>query len=199
MTVPDVDVRIATEADAADIADVLAAAFADYPFTRHTIAADDHADRLRRGQELFVREVGLPHGEVWVTGDGDAASVWTGPGFVTAAEVFGRLGPRLAEIAGDRAAQSERVERALQPYRPRRPVWFLGSVGVRPGRQGRGLGTAVIAPGLAAADADGVPAFLETSLPGNVEFYRRLGFEVTAEVMLPDDGPVTWAMERPAR
>ncbi|GAA5167553.1 hypothetical protein GCM10023321_60480 [Pseudonocardia eucalypti] len=36
----------------------------------------------------------------------------------------------------------------------------------------------VIEPGLLAADAQGIPCYLETSLAGNVSLYRRLGFQV---------------------
>ncbi|HEX5566908.1 MAG TPA: hypothetical protein VFY14_08320, partial [Streptomyces sp.] len=47
-----------------------------------------------------------------------------------------------------------------------------------------------------AAEQAGFPVFLETSHAGNVRFYTRLGFEVTAEVALPDGGPTTWCMRR---
>lgn len=199
MTVPDIQVRPAANTDLPRIADTLAAAFADYPFTRHTIAADDHVERIRRTQKLFVAEIGLVHGRVWVADDADAVAVWTTPDFVTAPKVFAGLAARLEELAGDRSRQATAAEAVMRPHRPAEPVWFLGSVGVLPRRQGQGLGRSVIAPGLAAADEAEVPAFLETSTPANVEFYRRLGFEVTAEVKLPDDGPLTWAMLRPVR
>ncbi|ARX89425.1 puromycin N-acetyltransferase [Streptomyces alboflavus] len=32
-----------------------------------------------------------------------------------------------------------------------------------------------------------------------MRFYERLGFTVTAEVELPDDGPRTWCMRREPR
>jgi ribosomal protein S18 acetylase RimI-like enzyme len=57
-----------------------------------------------------------------------------------------------------------------------------------PAGQGRGLGRAVVAPGLALAGAAGLPAFLETTNDGNVGIYRRWGFEVTATIPL---GPLT--------
>lgn len=75
-------------------------------------------------------------------------------------------------------------------------MWFLGTIGVDPAHQGKGLGRAVIEPGIMAAEKAGVPAYLETSTEANVRFYRRLGFEVTAEVELPGDGPRTWTMIR---
>jgi GNAT superfamily N-acetyltransferase len=187
-------VREALRADLDAAADTLAAAFADYPFTRHTIAADDHEGRVRRFQQMFLERIGLPHGRVWVCEDGSAAAVWTTP--ATPLRVFADVAPLAREIAGDRASASEAAEWALAPHRPTEPVWFLATVGVRPDRQGSGLGRAVLEPGLREATAEGVPCFLETSVPSNLAFYRRLGFEVTGEVDLPGGGPRTWAMRR---
>ncbi|MFH8344743.1 GNAT family N-acetyltransferase [Streptomyces sp. NPDC018045] len=189
-------VRPAVREDLPRVLRTLDRAFADYPFTRHTIAADDHADRLHRFNELFVTRVGLDHGRVWVADDGAAVAVWTTPETAAAGDVFGELGPRFAQLAGDRAEASAQAEAAMGVHRPTEPVWFLGSVGVDPGHQGRGLGGAVLRPGLEAAEAAGVPAFLETSDERNVRFYQRLGFEVTADYPLPGGGPRTWAMTR---
>ncbi|KWT58278.1 puromycin N-acetyltransferase [Streptomyces albus subsp. albus] len=189
-------VRPATRDDLPRALRTLQRAFADYAFTRHTIAADGHLDRLHRFNELFVTRIGLEHGRVWVADDGDAVAVWTTPETAAAGNVFAEVGPLFAEIAGDRAEISAQAEATMGPHRPTEPVWFLGSVGVDPDRQGRGLGGAVIRPGLEAADAAGVPAFLETSDERNVRFYERLGFQVTADYVLPGGGPRTWAMSR---
>ncbi|MFI9627931.1 GNAT family N-acetyltransferase [Streptomyces sp. NPDC052042] len=189
-------VRPATREDLPRAIRTLGRAFAHYPFTRHTIAADDHGARLERFNELFVSRIGLDHGRVWVTDDCAAVAVWTTPQTANAGEVFAEIGPRFAEIAGDRAQASAEAEAAMQPHRPTEPVWFLGSVGVDPEQQGRGLGAAVIRPGLLAAEEAGVPAFLETSDERNVRFYEHLGFEVTADYPLPGGGPHTWAMTR---
>ncbi|MFH8503582.1 GNAT family N-acetyltransferase [Streptomyces flaveolus] len=78
--------------------------------------------------------------------------------------------------------------------RERGSAW--GTVGVAPEAQGRGRGTAVLRPGLEAAEAAGFPAFLKTPDARNVRFYERLGFTMTAEVPLPDGGPLTWCMTR---
>nr|WP_244515297.1 GNAT family N-acetyltransferase [Actinopolyspora xinjiangensis] len=190
-------VRPATRADVGAAVRTLGRAFADYPWTRHTIAADGHQRRLEAFQELFVARIGLEHGRGWVTDDCAAVSVWTTPDSTEVGSVFAELAPRFAELAGDRAPFAEEAERVVSPYRPQEPVWFLGTVGVDPERQGNGLGSAVIRPGLAEADRVGAAAFLETSLEGNVRFYQRLGFVVTADVRLPSGGPRTWFMTRP--
>jgi GNAT superfamily N-acetyltransferase len=192
-----VTVRLATQLDVPRAADTLGTAFADYPWLRHTVAHDRHEERVRELQRLFVEHVGLAHGRVWVADDGDAVAVWTHPGTDVAA-AFGAIAPRIGELAGDRAEFAARAEAALAPHRPTEPVWFLGTVGVRPEVQGKGLGREIVRPGLLAAEEAGVPAFLETSDERNVRFYQRLGFVITAEVAIPDDGPTTWCMRRPA-
>lgn len=190
-------VREATLADVDAAVATLQAAFANYPFTRHTIAADGYTDRLARSQRLFVERIGLPHGRVWVSDQRDAVSVWTTPASADViGDVFAELAAELGEIAGDRAGVAAAVEQALTLHRPSTPAWFLGTVGVRPEHQGLGLGKAVIEPGLRAADRQRQPAYLETSLVANVELYRTLGFHVTAEIELPEHGPITWAMYR---
>ena len=191
----DRDVRPAVPEDVPTALTTLTSAFADYAFTRHVISADDHSRRVARFQELFLTRVGMAYGRVWVADGARAVAVWTTPDS-DPSPALAEIGPELAELAGDRAFVFEEVERALDPYRPTGPAWFLGTVGVMPEAQGRGLGSAVIRPGLEAAGRAGHPAFLETSTEDNVRFYERLGFEVTGEVDLPGGGPRTWTMLR---
>ncbi|WP_116244184.1 GNAT family N-acetyltransferase [Nocardiopsis sp. FIRDI 009] len=192
------DVRPITDTDVPTAVETLTRAFADYPFTRHVIAADDHGERIRRFQELCLTRVGMVHGRVWVADGGRAVAVWATPE-QDPSPAFAEIGARLGELTGDRAPAFESAEAALEPHRPSEPVWFLNTVGVAPQAQGRGLGGAVLAPGIEAAARAGYPAFLETSSERNVRFYERLGFTVTAEAELPDGGPRTWCMRRDPR
>jgi ribosomal protein S18 acetylase RimI-like enzyme len=79
------------------------------------------------------------------------------------------------------------------------PHWYLGVLATEPARQGTGLGRAVTAPMLAAADRAGLPAYLETASESNVGIYRRLGFEPVRDVTMPDGGPTCWLMRRDPR
>ncbi|CAL9610066.1 hypothetical protein SUDANB58_05616 [Streptomyces sp. enrichment culture] len=187
--------RPLTNADVPTAVDTLARSFADYPFTRHVIAADGHEDRIRRFQEICLTRIGMVYGRVWVADAGLAVAVWSTPDR-DPLPALAEIGPLLVDLTGDRAAAYESAERTVAPYRPQEPGWFLDTVGVAPEAQGRGLGTAVLVPGIEAAARAGYPAFLETSSERNVVFYERLGFQVTAEVLLPDSGPRTWCMRR---
>jgi GNAT superfamily N-acetyltransferase len=189
------EIRIAVEDDIEPAVQTLVKAFEHYPVTRHVVSADGYLDRLARYHRLFLTSIGLAHGRVWIAADHSAVAIWTTP--ETPPNILTRLAAEFTEISGDRAQVAATYERAMGLLRPREPVWFLSVVGVDPARQGQGLGRAVIAPGLRAADADDVPAFVETQDPANLPFYESLGFDVLAELDLPDNGPKHWAMRRP--
>ncbi|MEV5546473.1 GNAT family N-acetyltransferase [Streptomyces sp. NPDC052309] len=188
-------VRPVTDADIPTAVDTLARAFADYPFTRHVIAADGHGERIRRFQELCLTRIGMVYGRVWIAEEGRAVAVWATPD-QDPSPAFAEIGPMIGDLAGDRAAAYESAEQAVAPYRPQEPAWFLNTVAVAPEVQGQGLGSAVLIPGIEAAARSGCPAFLETSSEPNVRFYERLGFKVTADVPLPGNGPRTWCMRK---
>jgi GNAT superfamily N-acetyltransferase len=192
----DRQVRQATVSDIEAAARTLARAFEDYPMTRMGLDPDDYHTRLTQYQRLFLTEIGLAHGRVWVTDDVSAVAVWTTPS--TPRDVFAPHAAAFQELAGSRAALAAEYEEAMGIFRPREPIWFLGLVGVDPDLQHQGLGRAVIAPGLSAADQDHSPAFLETQVPGNLPFYESLGFVTVAELQLPHDGPIHYALYRPA-
>jgi ribosomal protein S18 acetylase RimI-like enzyme len=74
--------------------------------------------------------------------------------------------------------------------------WYLAGIGVEPSAQRRGIGSALLRPGLDAADAAGLPAGLLTNSERNLSFYERHGFRVIREGETPDRGPHAWMMRR---
>jgi ribosomal protein S18 acetylase RimI-like enzyme len=86
-----------------------------------------------------------------------------------------------------------RLERR-HPHHP--PSYYLAAVGVEPALHGRGLGSALMEPVLAAADSEGTAAYLEASTVRSRALYERHGFTVTGEIQLPRGGPPVWPMWR---
>jgi ribosomal protein S18 acetylase RimI-like enzyme len=77
------------------------------------------------------------------------------------------------------------VEDALQAEHPAEPHWYLAGIGADPDAQGRGIGTALVRSGLARCDREGAHAYLEC-LHSLVPYYQRFGFDVTAEIAMPE-------------
>lgn len=184
------------------VARALAAAFYDDPPTSWVLR--DDATRLRlleRGFGLFLRRVWLAHDECYTTDALSGAAVWVPPEkwklgplaelalLPSMALLYGRLLPRVLRALGELEANHPSERHCYLPY-----------VGVVPDAQGRGLGTALIAPVLERCDREDLPAYLEASTPRNRALYERLGFEVTEQLHLLGGGPPLWRMwRRPSR
>ena len=188
-------VRQATESDVDAAVRTLTRAFEDYPMTRAGLDPDDYLTRLTQYNRRVLTGIGLPHGRVWVTDDVSAVAIWTTP--ATPPDAFSQHAEVFSEFAGSRASLAAEYGQAMGIFRPRVPLWLLAILGVDPDRQHQGLGRAVVTPGLAAADRAHLPAFLETQDPSNLMFYESLGFTTIAELQLPHDGPMHYALYRP--
>ncbi len=56
---------------------------------------------------------------------------------------------------------------------------------MRPGARGRGIGGDLLRRGLARADADGLPVYLEATGRRSAALYARFGFEALGSVVWP--------------
>jgi len=107
------------------------------------------------------------------------------------------LWPRLRALLSQGVGVARRWREAfesLDAHHPRAPHWYLGTLGVEPVLQGRGVGTALARSWLTRIDSDGVAAYLEIDRRENLPFYARLGFRPVADFHVLGI-PVT-AMER---
>lgn len=181
-------IRPAGPRDLASAAATLASAFADYPWTRWSIPAADHLDRLERLQRIYLGHA-LAHGVVLVDDAVDAVVALLPPDAPAPEQAAQQ---DVVRLHGDRLAALTEVE---LPAR-RQGSWDLATLGVRPGRRGAGLGSAAIRAALdAVAQRRGGWVTLETSDVRNVRLYERHGFTTVARTHVPL-GPEVFSMER---
>ena len=75
--------------------------------------------------------------------------------------------------------------------------WYLQSLGVDPEYQGKGHGRMLMNYMLEKIDKNPLPVFLETSTVNNVNFYKKLGFEVMEEAIAEGTDVNQFFMFRP--
>jgi ribosomal protein S18 acetylase RimI-like enzyme len=132
-------------------------------------------------------------------------AVWVPPGrYPMPSAVMLRATPRMVGLTlriGGRVRDVAAFGSSIDAVFPTEPVRYLQALGVGPGHQGRGIGTALLGDGLARADAVHEVVYLETSLERNVGLYGRHGFAVVpgSPAPLSNGGPVMWRMRRPAK
>ncbi len=92
------------------------------------------------------------------------------------------------------------IQRWLRTWACQDPAadhWHLGPAAVERGRQGEGIGTALMTAIGDELDRRRATGYLETDKPGNVSLYRRGGFEIVAERRVL--GVTNWFMLRQPR
>jgi ribosomal protein S18 acetylase RimI-like enzyme len=200
MAEAELDVRTASANDINSMSDALVKAFDDDPLMRFLFRSD--SSRPRKMRALFVSESGraLKKGEVFTT-NGDAAkggAIWMAPGHwkMGGTELLGQI-PLFARL-GIEGIRGLSFLSVVEKAHPKEPHWYLAILGTDPQHQGKGIGSALIDPVLKRCDADGIPAYLESSKEQNIPFYRRHGFEIRDEISAKGSPPV-WPMWRDPR
>jgi GNAT superfamily N-acetyltransferase len=179
----------------------LAAAFADYPLFPPLCP---NPMRRPRAIEAFCRylfRMAVRTGGAFGTSDRAAVACAWPPGreWPTTWDQFRSGGLSLLRSLGWRGGRRlMQLEHGFDAARRKHapgPHWYVSLLGVRAEARGKGLSRAVLAPMFAAADRDGVPAYLETMDERNVAIYERLGFTLVGRSELAGGLP-NWELRR---
>lgn len=191
-------VRSTTSSDRNAVNQMLAVAFQDDPVMAFIFPDPDvRRAKLPRFFSVIYDGDGAS-GARFVTDGCEAATLWRSPGcgHLSLTEKIAQSLPWL-RAAGFALGRALTVSAASDANHPVEPHWYLHIAGCAPNHQGRGYGSAAIRAGLARADADCLPSYLETAKEANIGFYQGLGFHVTHSWHVPR-GPQNWSMLRPA-
>lgn len=190
------EVRKAVSRDVPQIAEALARAFFDDPVFGWGIPDDQR----RRGMlpeffSLFTEEL-LLHDETYTTaGEVTGAGLWAPPGAQPVSGDPEEFGRRMEELAGVDAERVFEVSKLIDEHHPPGAYHYLQFVGVAPEWQGRGIGSALMAPVLERCDREGELAYLEATSERNKKLYERHGF-VASDPFGPAGGPPLFPMWR---
>jgi ribosomal protein S18 acetylase RimI-like enzyme len=202
--------HVAFPDEAESLGPVLARAFQDDPVMRWLFP--DDAERRMRLTRLFTNSVARVNrgrrliysvGSVEI-GDEAASTVsaalWDPPG-TWRMSIWDqlRLAPAMLSTFGRRILLVLKMMTELEHHHLAEPHYYLFAIGTDPPLQRHGAGSALMSPILERCDREGLPAFLESSNPRNLSFYRRFGFEVTGALTLPSGGPSLDLMRRAPR
>ncbi|MFE6406071.1 GNAT family N-acetyltransferase [Streptomyces sp. NPDC057837] len=202
-----VAIRAAGAEDRELIVRLLDEAFQDDPVSGWVFPGVEDRRAKHPGLMAAFTDIVLESGRVDVTEDGSACALWLsmpaqdGHGEDGSADAGEDDGPAQVREAVDPGnARIEAIGRLTAAIHPAgRAHEYLWMIGVAPGRQGEGLGTALIESVLDRCDREGLPAYLEASSDRSRKLYERLGFELSGEVLELPDGPVMWPMWREPR
>jgi GNAT superfamily N-acetyltransferase len=155
-----------------------------------------HPEKYLRYFPAFAMAFGgsaLAHGTALT--DNGGAALWLAPGAEPDEDALVALVEE--SIEQPRRDEALLVFAEMGRIHPPEPHWYLPLVGVEPGCQGRGLGSALIRPVLEKCDAAGLPAYLEATSARSRTLYERLGFEEVGAIQVGDCPVIVPMLRRP--
>ncbi|MBL7257795.1 GNAT family N-acetyltransferase [Paractinoplanes lichenicola] len=180
-------ITVARPEDRKAVVDALVVAFEQDPVLRYLFPDDETYPRYAAAFFGVCFDKRVHQRTVWTIHDGAATAMWEPP------QVEHPDDNLAGEFPEDVLKRVRAYDEAVHAALPKEPFWYLGVLGTHPDFAGRRWAQAVMHAGLDRAEADGLPAILETSKPANVEFYRKAGWRVVNEIA--DPLPV-WVMRR---
>ncbi|HEY2555769.1 MAG TPA: GNAT family N-acetyltransferase [Diaminobutyricibacter sp.] len=187
--------RVALPSDIDAVTDTITLAFSDDPIWSVALArSDGGTGHARPFWRLFV-EGAVGYSTVFMADDASTVAVWLPPGAKDLTD------EQEAEVDELMAANLEPAR--LQAFHdlwdrfdtahPRTtPHMYLSLLATHPDFRGRGIGQQLLAENLAAFDAEGLPAYLESTNPANDHRYERAGFRPVGRInAVLDDATAT--------
>ena len=174
--------------DAEELTRIITSAFSNDPIMNWAFGSNQPIQTVFRE---MINGCYLKNGFAHII-DGAAATLWLSSGEIPKLPFPGEM-----RIAFDvlRAGGFNAVRRglafnsAVERSHPRSDHYYLFAVGVLPSKQGQGLGRQIISDGLALADKERAPVYLENSRAENLPLYRSLGFRERGNIKLPIGAP----------
>jgi len=189
------DVKTAIESDEAGVIDALKLAFVADPATRWVWP---DPQKYLSHFPSFVRAFGgkaFAHKSAHYVGNYYGAALWLPPNVHPDSDVLITL---LQDTASEEAQKDgPEVFEKMSSFHPNEPHWYLPLLGVDPFHHDKGVGSKLMVHALTVIDKDNTSAYLESSNPTNIPFYKRHGFELLGTIQVNTFPPIFPMLRKP--
>jgi ribosomal protein S18 acetylase RimI-like enzyme len=183
-------------------AQVLARAFQDDPLMKFVAPNNERRAHYVSWLMGTVMTYSVLYGEAYATPNLEGVACWLPPGHTTLI-LWRLLRTGMAAVRFHLGAAETRRCLANMQYTEKmhhqavqEPHWYLWALGVEPACQRLGTGGKLMTPVLERASQSRVCCYLETHNSRNLPFYKKYGFEVVGDDVIPERGLQVWAMVR---
>ncbi|MEU2759848.1 MULTISPECIES: GNAT family N-acetyltransferase [unclassified Streptomyces] len=192
-------IRQAEQDDRERVVAVMEEAFHDDPVSGWVFPDEEHRRAVHgRFLGVFV-DAALAEGRIDIAEDAAAVALWlpVPAGAPAEEDPMPALMRQTADPDNERCELVGRLTGVVHPHD--RAHAYLLMIGVRPGRQGEGIGAELVGAELERCDREGLPAYLEASSARSRALYERLGFRLLGRALELPDGPPMYPMWREPR
>ena len=173
-------VRVADRSEQPSIIQTITLGFAADPIARWVWPdAKTYLEAMPRFVVAFGG-AGFDHSTVYSTDCDHAAAMWLPPGIESDGDSIDAI--FAATVAPERMEELGSFFAQMDEFHPHEACWYLPLIAADPAQTGQGLGATLMKHALQKCDAQGLPAYLESSNPRNISLYERHGFEVMGKI-----------------
>jgi len=171
-------------ADATDkpvVLDILNQSFATEPSLNWMLSKSRNKRKLALMLDYIFEET-LAKGEIYITNDCMATAMWFSQERekVTLAYIK-RTVSLILKIGLISTIRSLRVNAFTFSQFPKTDFFYLYMLGVKPQAQGKGLASILLNSVLDSKKKEGLPVYLQTATPTNLDIYKNKGFKIDSE------------------
>ena len=186
---------ISNRSEAGRVLSGLTLGFAADPFIRWLYPESDHFLANFPRVMNFFGGGAFEHGAAYRNEEFTAGALWLPPTVYPDEE--GLIACFKETVAAEKLDALFTTFEQMDEIHPKEPCWHLTFIAVDPALQGKGIGSALLSECLRQCDADYRPAYLESTNPENLSFYRRHGFEQVGLIKAEHAPPLFPMCRRP--
>ncbi len=189
------DVKTATEFEENAVIDALKLAFVADPATRWVWPdSQKYLSHFSKFAKAFGGKA-FEHKTAHYIGNYSGAALWLPPNVDPDVDtILGLIQETTSEESQNIVPE---VFEKMSGYHPNEPHWYLPLLGVDPHHHGKGLGSGLMKHALTVCDKDNSLAYLESSNPRNIPFYKRHSFELLGTIQVKKFPPIFPMLRRP--
>ena len=166
------------------VIDILCSSFDKNTSVNYTIKQDSQREERLKELMNYSFLIAKKFGEIFLSKDlaGCALVLYPEKKKTTISSLWLDLNLVFNVIGFSRIGKIISKEKKIKENHPSGGYMHLWFIGVTPQEQGKGVGSALLQQIIRKSEILKKPIYLETSNPGNLEFYKKMGFEVFKEI-----------------
>jgi ribosomal protein S18 acetylase RimI-like enzyme len=174
----------ATYSDKALVINILCQSFDTNVSVNYVVKQDkDRKKRIRKLME-YSFEMCYMFGQIYLSDDKNACALTLFPDQKKTTLKCIMLDAKMAisSVGLTRVSKVLNRDSKIKSFYPKHPIFYLWFIGVNTTRQHKGIGSALLTELIKESVLKQRPIYLETSMPENVGFYKKFGFDVYNEL-----------------
>jgi ribosomal protein S18 acetylase RimI-like enzyme len=166
------------------VLDILCKSFDSNKSVNYVVKQDENRQKRIRNLMEYSYEICSMFGQIYLSDDKKACALTLFPDKkrTSLKSIFLDAKMAISCVGIDRVSKVLDRDSKIKKSYPNDQILYLWFIGVNPGEQKKGIGSTLLKEIIRESNLSKRPIYLETSMPENIPFYNKLGFNIYKEL-----------------